>query len=116
MGLLAAALAAAWFAIGLPRPVCYFRELTGIPCLTCGSTRLVESVLRGDLLAALTWNPLIFLGLLGVGVWVVVSTTRWLLGRPPLRVALEPNEKLALRAIAAAAIVAGWAYLIWRGV
>jgi len=114
VGLLAAALAAGWFAIGLPRPVCYFREFTGIPCLTCGSTRLVESVLRGDVVAALTWNPLVFFVLLGVGVWVVVSTARWLTGRPQLRVALARNEQRVLRAAAGVAIAAGWAYLIWR--
>ena len=28
--------AAAWLHLGLPLPVCLFRESTGIPCPTCG--------------------------------------------------------------------------------
>jgi len=37
--------------------VCLIKRVTGIPCPSCGSTRSVLSVLNGDIVAALLWNP-----------------------------------------------------------
>jgi hypothetical protein len=37
--------------------VCLFKRITGIPCPSCGSTRSVLSILNGDFVAALFWNP-----------------------------------------------------------
>ena len=111
-----AALAALWLRLGLPLPVCYFHEWTGLPCPSCGATRLVESMLSGDLLGAARWNPLLFLVLAGVALWAVLSTARLLLGLPAWRVELRSGERLALRLLAGAAIAAGWAYLVWNGV
>ncbi len=40
-------------------PPCVFRTLTGFPCPTCGSTRSLVFLSRGDLYSALAMNPLI---------------------------------------------------------
>jgi len=40
-------------------PECFFRRLTGVPCLTCGGTRAVLALLAGNLPAALQANPLV---------------------------------------------------------
>ncbi|WP_318349878.1 DUF2752 domain-containing protein [Aquipluma nitroreducens] len=37
--------------------VCLFKRITGIPCPSCGSTRSVLSILKGDFVGALFWNP-----------------------------------------------------------
>jgi hypothetical protein len=37
--------------------VCLFKRVTGIPCPSCGSTRSVLSILKGDFISALFWNP-----------------------------------------------------------
>lgn len=37
--------------------VCLFKRITNIPCPSCGSTRSVLSLLKGDILGALYWNP-----------------------------------------------------------
>jgi hypothetical protein len=110
-----AALAALWLRLGLPRPVCHFREWTGVPCPTCGSTRMIESLLAGDILAAAAWNPLLFLGLVAVALWAVISAARLIFGLPAWRVALAPREKIALRLAACAAIAVCWMYLMIRG-
>ena len=37
--------------------LCLFKRVTGIPCPSCGSTRSVLSMLNGDFMAAIRWNP-----------------------------------------------------------
>jgi hypothetical protein len=38
--------------------LCIFRNLTGIPCPSCGSTRSVISVIKGEFYEALLLNPI----------------------------------------------------------
>ena len=54
--------------------VCLFKQVTGIPCPSCGSTRSVLSLLRGDFAGALFWNPfgiLIMLILIISPAWMI---------------------------------------------
>lgn len=113
---LGAGVAAIWLRLGLPRPICHFREWTGVPCPTCGSSRMIEALLSGDAFEALRWNPLALLTLGLLASWAVTSTLRHLCGLPRLHPVLESWERTALRLSAVALLVAGWAYLIWRGV
>lgn len=108
--------AAAWIEFGLPQPGCPLRALTGLPCPTCGSTRLVEALVAGDALGALRWNPLLFCAGALVALWALVSAGSRLLGLPGRRIVLERREGRWLRGLAAAAIALDWAYLAWRGI
>ena len=54
--------------------LCLFKRITSFPCPSCGSTRSVISVLKGDLAGALSWNPL---GLIILTVLIVVPI--WML-------------------------------------
>ena len=110
--LLGAGLAAVWLRLGLPRPICLLREWTGIPCPTCGSTRLVEALLAGDVGAALAQNPLVFVVLVGVALWALASAAGRLFGLRAPRVVLGAGEKLVLRIGAVVAVLAGWVYLV----
>ena len=58
-----------WLWLQLPWPRCSWRALTGLPCVTCGATRAAVTLLHGDLHAAWRFNPLVFAGLFGVGVY-----------------------------------------------
>ena len=109
-----AGLAAVWLQLGLPRPLCLFREWTGIPCPSCGSTRLAEALLAGDLVGAIAHNPLVFGALAGVAVWAVLSASRWAFGLPAWRLVTRPGERLALRVGAVLVLFAGWAYLVLK--
>jgi len=112
---LGAGLASAlWLGAGLPTPTCPFRAWTGWPCLGCGSTRMIASLLRGDLLQAAAWNPLAFAGLAAVTVWGLGSTATLAFDLPRFRLVLRAGERIAARAIAIAAGAAGWVYLFWR--
>jgi hypothetical protein len=37
---------------------CIIKSISGVPCPSCGSTRSVISILNGDLIGALFYNPL----------------------------------------------------------
>lgn len=43
---------------------CWFKELTGLPCFSCGSTRALAAVLHGDILKSLQINPVLLVTLL----------------------------------------------------
>jgi hypothetical protein len=114
--LTAGLLVTTWLRLGLPRPVCALKRWTGLPCPTCGTTRLGEALLRGDLVEAAAWNPLVFAFLAVAALWAGASTTRVLLGLRPWHVALAGKERRILAVAAVLAVVATWIYLIRRGV
>lgn len=54
--------------------ICIFKNLTGFPCPSCGSTRSVVSLFHGDPMAAININPL------GIPVFLIMLfTPAWLL-------------------------------------
>jgi hypothetical protein len=62
---------------GLPLPPCPIKLLTGFDCPGCGGTRMLFSLLHGDLPAALHFNALAVL-LLPLLAW---AWTAWVAGR-----------------------------------
>lgn len=91
--------------------LCVWRNLTGIPCPSCGSTRGVLALLRGDWLGPWRHNPLV--ATLGAVV-LALAVLRVGFCRA-FRVHLSRPEKLAAWCLALAALAANWAYVIWRG-
>lgn len=106
------AAAAPWasaFAQGMP--ACPFRELLGVPCLTCGSTRALAALARIDLGAAFGWNPLVAgAGILFIAGGVVALGAALLGGE-----VRAPRPTPLLRAALAAALAANWAFLVAAG-
>ena len=54
--------------------VCLIKRITGVPCPSCGSTRSVLSILKGNFADAIFWNPfgiLIMIILLIAPLWMV---------------------------------------------
>ena len=60
---------------GMGRP-CGLRQWTGYPCLACGGTRSVQALADGNILAALKFNPLVFLAICSVAIWFVMALFR----------------------------------------
>jgi hypothetical protein len=109
------ALAAAWFAAGLPWPHCLFHNLTGLPCITCGATRAAIEFFHGHFAAAGKWNPLVFGFLCALTAYDVyafaVITTR----APRLRIALiSAVGKRYARGVVVAVLALNWFYLLSR--
>jgi len=94
-------------------PACPFKVLTGLPCLSCGSTRTALALLRGDVAAALRANPLAALG----GILFLAGgalAPLWALLRLPVPDAL-PAATPGRRAAAIALLLAAWGWQIARG-
>ncbi len=74
----------AWLAFAAADPhasgsVCLFRNVTGIPCPSCGSTHAVLKLMHMDWMGALQDNPLGFVlaaALLVLPVWLLYDLVR----------------------------------------
>ncbi len=111
------ALAASWFALGLPWPRCVFHELTGLPCMTCGMTRCAVQFFHGHLLAAMKWNPLVFAALLGLVAFDLYAIITLATRAPRLRIGFCTHRaKTIVRLSVVAALAVNWIYLLshWR--
>ena len=89
---------------------CIFRQLTGIPCPTCGTTRTALALADLDLAGAFVVNPLatiaaviFFVGGAFALLWVAV---RWPLPNPGLRWTWRWTIALIV------VVVINWSYLI----
>lgn len=101
-----------WFLSGLTLPGCIFFNLTGLPCLGCGGTRCVRSLVHLDFTQALRFHPGFFLVVLGAAIWAGWSLVTWL-RRDPLRLRLAMDESGArgLRWACGGALVLHW---LWQ--
>jgi hypothetical protein len=100
--------------------VCLVRHFVHIPCPSCGSTRSVLSLMRGDLAGALYWNPfglLIFCILVFSPFWMAFD---FIFRKESLyRFFLLFENTLRRKAVAIPAILLvliNWAWNIWKGV
>jgi hypothetical protein len=92
--------------------VCPFRAVTGLPCPTCGLTRVAHSLMRGNLGSALAINPfdtLFFLVAMPLfaGLWVANLT-----GGFVVRISMSGAERRVAWGLLLAAALANWAYVL----
>ncbi len=99
--------------------VCLFREVTGVPCPSCGSTRSIAQILKGDMKGALLWNPfgfIIMVIMLVMPVWLVIDLVS---GKDALyRFYVKLENILKIKWVAVATIIlvlANWAWNIAKG-
>lgn len=93
-------------------PSCYFRSFLGFPCPSCGTTRSLVSLVRGDVLGSFVMNPLAAVLILIVLLWLCYSILAALFVLPRLSLLLTENEKNAVRLGAVMLALANWAYLV----
>lgn len=56
--------------------VCFIKHITNVPCPSCGSTRSIVSLIRGDFMEALNMNPLgylVALIMLIAPIWIMLD-------------------------------------------
>lgn len=101
--------------------VCLFKNATGLPCPSCGTTRALLYLLNGELLQSLSINPLGVLAaavLIIVPPWVAADT---LASRKSLAAALVWTERQikTRRAISvplAVLVLSNWGWNIIKGI
>ena len=99
-------------ALAASLPECFFRRITGIPCLTCGGTRALLALLAGNLPAALQANPLVTAALVGLVGGGLAAGSLALAGR-----GVADPERLPgwARPAVVFVLAANWLWLISQG-
>jgi hypothetical protein len=93
---------------------CRLRDLTGLPCPTCGATQAAVHLAHGRWSEAwLASPPAAVAGALFV-LWVIWGLATTLRPRWRRNVELTGREKTVVRIAAGGAILAGWAYQFLR--
>jgi len=52
-------------------PPCVFHTITGLYCAGCGSTRAIHHLLHGRILRAFSYNPLVVILLIPLGLYIL---------------------------------------------
>ena len=89
-------------------PGCLFRDLTGLPCPTCGTAHAALALARLDLPHAIAFNPLATLGALVFFLGGAAAALASLAGRPLSEPRLSGTGP---RSAALLAVAANWTWL-----
>ena len=114
MGAVAAAAVSLLHLDRLPFAVCMFKAVTGVPCMTCGTTRALGRLVAGDLPGALAQNPLAATFVLMLVPWGLADLFLMTRGQA-VGVELSPPAASSVRVALVAAVLVNWAYLIATG-
>lgn len=94
-----------WSAWSGSFPPCIFLRITGWYCPGCGTVRAVRALLRGQVLTAFRWNPLLFF----LGIPALAALAHWYLRRVFPGLGLRPVQiPRALLAGVVAAVLGYW--------
>lgn len=98
----------------LPFVFCTFKQLTGLPCPTCGGTRALGRLAALDLQGAFAMNPLA-VTLAGVVALWAVSDLVLLPRRQSLRIEIRKDLAMPVRVTVLLVALLNWAYLVLAG-
>lgn len=92
--------------------VCLLNQLTGYPCLLCGSTRAMALLLQGRVVAAFAIQPLVTLAIIA-GIPAAATFIYLLLcRREVIHLSLSRREKKLFLAVALVLALLNWIYLL----
>lgn len=91
-----------------PLILCMFRAWTGLPCPSCGTTRMVLAMLQGRPVEAFLWNPLMWLLIASA---FAVLLVRVLTGRRYVWITSPARRHLTV-VLLILAVLANWIYLL----
>ena len=93
---------------------CPLRDLTGLPCPTCGGTHAAVALAHGRLAGAFTSSPLVTGGLLLFTFWLMAGLATTLVPAWRRELVLGAREKRTARVLAVLLVLLGWAWVIFR--
>ncbi len=99
----------------IPPMKCQFKEFTGYPCPTCGTTRLVLAVYNFHFFSAFKYNPFIFVSGVMVFLWSLTGLFP-LFFKKKLVFIFSKKEKRVILILLILFLILNWAYLILMGI
>ena len=100
---------------GIQLPRCGFKTVTGLPCPTCGLTRTIISLSRGNVEHAAFMNPLATILCAAGLVYLVYAAVVLALRLPRFRPTVSAAGARRVRITAVTAIAINWFWLIFTG-
>jgi hypothetical protein len=100
---------------GIQLPRCAFKTITGLPCPTCGLTRTIIALSRGDLDHAAFMNPLATVACAAGLIYLLYAAVVLALRLPRFRPTVSAAGARRVRIAAIAAIATNWIWLIATG-
>ena len=100
---------------GIQLPRCAFKTITGLPCPTCGVTRTVIALSRGDVDRALFLNPLAAIACGAALLYLIYAAAVLALRLPRLRPTVSAQSARRLRVATVAVVALNWVWLIATG-
>jgi hypothetical protein len=94
---------------------CALKMTVGIPCLTCGATRGTVLLFSGDILGALSFQPMVMVVYLLLAVWGMMSFGLFVRGKRA-RVKLGKTGDRAFKVALIVLPLLNWVYLIVAGI
>ena len=91
------------------------RQALDIPCLSCGATRATLALFDGNLLTAISLQPLIISLYLIIAVWGIASLVTFVRDRK-LVLDLNRTEDILFKISLVVLPLLNWAYLIWQDI
>lgn len=95
--------------------VCGLRQALDIPCLSCGATRATMALLGGNILAAVSLQPMIITLYVVISVWGLASLGTFARNRQ-LVMDLNRVEDIVFKVSLVVLPLLNWAYLIWQDI
>jgi hypothetical protein len=100
---------------GIQLPRCAFKTITGLPCPTCGVTRTVIALSRGDVERGLFMNPLAAIACAAALVYLAYAAVVLALRLPRFRPTVSAVGARWLRIATVAVVAVNWIWLIATG-
>ena len=91
-------------------PACAFKTFTGVPCPTCGTTRMFTCLAQVDLAGAFAMNPAVALAVIAALLLFIHDAAVYIIGSRAA-CTFSSREARWARSGAVAAFLANWIYL-----
>ncbi len=106
-------LAAKYLPVAHVAPSCVFRGISGIPCPTCGGTRALLSLAKGNFIDAVALNPLVALLVAAALASCLYSVVSLLFDMRRMTFSLSEREKDGMRVAAVMIVLMNWGYVLY---